>query len=47
MTVCDDLKLVEEYLKDLDNITADYLREIANEYLDISHASISVLMPEK
>ncbi len=46
MTVCDDLKLVEEYLKDLDNITADYLREIANEYLDISHASISVLMPE-
>jgi len=46
MTVCDDLKLVEDYLKVLDEITIEYLQEAAKKYLDINNASISVLMPE-
>lgn len=46
MTVCDDLGLVEDYLKILDEITVEYLQEVANKYLNIDSASISVLMPE-
>lgn len=46
MTVCDDLKLVEDYLQILDEITIEYLQEAANKYLNIDNASISVLMPE-
>lgn len=46
MTVCDDLKLVEDYLKVLDEISIEYLQEIAKKYLNIDNASISVLLPE-
>ncbi|MDD3436685.1 MAG: pitrilysin family protein [Candidatus Gastranaerophilales bacterium] len=46
MTVCDDLKLIEDYLKILDEISIDYLQEAANKYLDINNATISVLLPE-
>lgn len=46
MTVCDDLKLVEDYLKLLDEISIEYLQETAKKYLNISNACISVLMPE-
>lgn len=46
MTVCDNLDLVEDYLKIVEEIDADYLKEIANKYLNISHASISLLLPE-
>lgn len=46
MTVCNDLKLVEDYLKILDEITIEYLQETAKNYLNIDNASISVLMPE-
>lgn len=46
MTVCDDLKLAEDYLKVLDEITIEYLREAAKTYLNIDNASISVLMPQ-
>lgn len=46
MTVCDDLKLAEDYLKVLDEITVEYLREAAKTYLNIDNASISVLMPQ-
>ena len=45
MTVCEDLKLVEEYLKDLENITVEDLEDSIRRYLDINHAVISVLMP--
>lgn len=46
MTVCGDLKLVEEYLRDLENITIEDLEESIRKYLDIKNAVISVLMPE-
>ena len=46
MTVCDDLKLVEDYLKVLDEISVEYLLETAQKYLNINNASISVLLPE-
>lgn len=46
MTVCNDLKLVEDYLKLLDEINIEYLKEAANKYLNIDNASISVLLPE-
>ncbi len=46
MTVCDDLKLVEDYLKDLEEITLEDLQKAAQKYLNIKNAVISVLMPE-
>lgn len=46
MTVCNDLKLVEEYLAVLDEISVCDLRDAARKYLDINSASISVLLPE-
>lgn len=46
MTVCGDLKLVEEYLKDLENITIEDLEASVQKYLDINNAVISVLMPQ-
>lgn len=46
-TVCDNLSLVEDYLEDLKDITTDDLKIAAKRYLDINHAVISVLMPEK
>ena len=46
MTVCNDLSLVEEYLKVLEEISIEDLQEAAKKYLNINHASISVLLPE-
>lgn len=46
MTVCNDLKLVEDYLKILDEITIEDLQGAADKYLNINNASISVLMPK-
>lgn len=46
MTVCNDLKLVEDYLKILEEISTENLRDIAKKYLNINDASISVLIPE-
>ena len=45
-TVCNDLKLVETYLKELENITVADLEEVINKYLNINNAVISVLIPE-
>ena len=47
MTVCDDLKLVEQYLADLDSITVEDLNKTIKKYLDIKNCVISVLIPEK
>ena len=47
MTVCEDLKLVEQYLADLDSVTVDDLNETIKKYLDINNCVISVLIPEK
>ena len=46
MTVCENLKLIEDYLADLDSITLDDLEETIKTYLSINNAVISVLMPE-
>ena len=46
MTVCNDLSLAQEYLKILDEISVEYLKETAQKYLNINNASISILMPE-
>lgn len=46
MTVCNDLKLIEEYLKVLDEISICDLRDAARRYLDVKSASISLLLPE-
>ena len=46
MTVCDDLRLVEEYLKDVEDITAQDLANTIKTYLNINNAVISVLEPE-
>jgi len=46
MTVCNDLTLVEDYLEVLEEISVEYLQEVAKKYLNINNASISVLLPE-
>lgn len=46
MTVCNDLSLIEDYLKVLEEISVNDLQEVAKKYLYISAASISVLMPQ-
>ena len=47
MTVCEDLKLVEQYLADLDSVTVEDLNETIKKHLDIKNCVISVLVPEK
>ena len=47
MTVCEDLKLIENYLKDLDAITISDLENTVKKYLNINNAVISILEPEK
>ena len=47
MTVCEDLKLIEEYLKDLDNITIEDLNNTVKNYLNINNSVLSILVPEE
>ena len=47
MTVCDDLKLIEDYLADLESITVDDLEDTIKKYLSIENAVISVLVPNE
>ena len=47
MTVCDNLKLIEDYLKDVEDITIEDLENSIKTYLDINNAVISVLDPEE
>ena len=47
MTVCENLKLIEEYLKDLESISVPDLNETIKKYLDLNHSVLSVLVPEK
>lgn len=46
-TVCDNLKLIEDYLNDLEAITIEDLNTAIKTYLNINNAVISILMPEK
>ena len=45
MTVCDDLSIAEEYLPICEAMNEQDLIDIAKKYLDLNHASISVLSP--
>ena len=45
-TVCGGLKLIEEYLNDLENISVTDLENAIKKYLSIDNAVISVLVPE-
>lgn len=46
MTVCSDLKLIEDYLTDLDSISITDLEDNIHKYLSLDNAVISVLVPE-
>ena len=48
MTVCEDLKLIENYLKAVEAITVDDLENTIRKYLNLNNAviSISILEPE-
>lgn len=46
-TVCDNLKLIEDYLNDLDSISIEDLNSAIRKYLDINNAVISILTPEE
>ena len=46
MTVCEDLKLIEDYLKDVNDITVEDLGNTIKKYLNLNNAVISILMPE-
>ena len=45
MTVCEDLSLVESYLKVVESITVDDLEETIRKYLNLNNAIISILEP--
>lgn len=47
MTVCDDLKLIEDYLKDVQDITVADLENTIRTYLNLNNAVISILEPEE
>lgn len=47
MTVCDDLAIAEDYLPICEKITCKDLEEAAKKYLDLDHAVISLLVPQK
>ncbi len=46
MTVCGDLKLIEEYLNNLESISVPDLETAIKKYLSLDNAVISVLVPE-
>ena len=46
-TVCNDLKLIEDYLRDLEAITVEDLNNAIETYLSLDNAVISILTPEK
>ena len=45
-TVCNDLKLIEDYLNDLEEIELADLEATIKKYLNLNNAVISILMPE-
>ena len=46
-TVCENLKLIEDYLKDLEDITIDDLNNSIKKYLNLKNSVLSILVPEK
>lgn len=46
MTVCEDLKLVEDYLKDLQEISVEDIEKTIRKYLSLDNAVMSLVVPE-
>ncbi len=46
MTVCNNLDLVEKYLKELDSYSIDDVKETVKKYLSLNNAVTAVLLPE-
>lgn len=46
MTVCEDLSLIEDYLKDLEEITVNDLENTIRKYLNLDNTVISLVVPE-
>lgn len=46
MSVCEDLKLIEHYLNDLESITVEDLNDTVRAYLSINNTVISILSPK-
>lgn len=46
MTVCEDLKLVEDYLKDLQEISIEDIEKTICKYLSLDNAVMSLVVPE-
>lgn len=46
LTVCDDLAICNDYLKILETISIEEIKQIAEKYLNLNKATISVLIPE-
>ena len=46
MTVCEDLKLIEDYLKLVEDITVEDLENSIRQYLNLNNAVISILEPD-
>lgn len=46
MTVCEDLKLVEDYLKDLQEISIEDIEKTIRKYLSLDNAVMSLVVPE-
>ncbi len=46
LTVCGDLKIIEHYLNDLEDIKIEDLENAIRKYLNLNNAVISVLVPE-
>lgn len=47
MTVCEDLKLIEDYLDDLESVTIDDIEKTIQKYLNLENSVVSLLEPEK
>lgn len=47
MTVCEDISGYINYLPTLQDLTCEDIKEIANKYLDLNLANVSVLLPEE
>ena len=47
MAVCGGLDSCENYLKDLDGITCEDVKNAANEYLALNSYVLSILLPDK
>ena len=46
MTVCDGADQIKDYISVLEKVTADEILEYSKKYLDLSKATVALLLPE-